>query len=367
VKTRILLDARAAQQTIDGITRFSMEVTGQLGRLERGWDLAVLAHPSAADHFGPMGVEVIHSTVPRFKPGEDARLSPVVRRYKPDAYVNFSMAGPTPAGVPTVITIHDLMVLNVPCYFGNGIIRNALYRRRFRAIIGRSASHASAIACPGMTTRRDIVRRFPDAAGKVFITGEGQSFFESGEGCTAGRENGPFLVVGNARAYKNLPRLLTAYGRVWAINRGIPPLVMAIRKDRAFREFRTHLSTNPAVDRITVLSGVSDPQLKDLYLSCRALLMPSVYEGFGLPALEAMASGAPVMVSRGTALEELAGEAGIHVDPYSVTDIARGIAELSVATPGELAEMGASGIRRASSFSWERTARSFVEIIEGLA
>lgn len=367
MSTRILLDARAAQRAIDGITRFSIEVTGQLRRQRKGWTLAVLVHPSAAGHFERMGVDVVHSTVPRFKPGEDARLSPFVRGYKPDAYVNFSMAGPTPAGVASIITVHDLMVLNVPCYFGNGIIRNALYRRRFQAVIRKSASHASAIACPGMATKRDILRRFPDAADKVFVTGEGQSLFDLGEGFATGRENGPFLVVGNARTYKNLPRLLTAYGRVWAMNRDTPPMVMAVRNDRAFRDFQTHLSTNPAAGRITVLSGVSDSELKALYLSCRALLMPSVYEGFGLPALEAMAAGAPVMVSRGTALEELAGDAGVLVDPYSIADIARGIAELSAATPSELAEMGTCGIQRASGFSWERTAGSYAGIIEGLA
>ncbi len=366
MRKSILLDARAAQSIADGITRFSQNLSTALGLLRPDWKLSVLVHPSATGRFVLPGLDVIECPVPRFRPGENARMAPVIRGCNPDAFVNFSMAGPTPGGVPTIVTIHDLMVLSVPCYFGNGIIRNALYRNIFRRVIRRSAIHASAIAVPSRVTERDIGRRFPDTAEKVFITGEGQSLFSPGEGRCEGREDGPLLVVGNARAYKNLPRLLTAYGRVWAMNRAIPPLVMAVRKDRAFRDFETHLSTNPARESITVRTGVSDAELKELYLSCRCLLMPSVYEGFGLPALEAMASGAPVMASKATSLEEVVGAAGLLVNPYSVTDIARGIAVVSSATGSELACMGADGMARASLFTWEKAAARYADVLEGL-
>lgn len=103
-----------------------------------------------------------------------------------------------------------------------------------------------------------------------------------------------------------------------------------------------------------------------MYLSCKALLIPSVYEGFGLPALEAMATGAPVMASKSTALEEVVGETGILIDPYSVIDIMRGMAELSAAAPEKLIELGELGRKRSSLFSWEKTTDHFLEKIQEL-
>ena len=360
----LLLDARAVQKNVDGISRFALNVTRCIIQKKPEWQISVIMKEDAAFHLKPTNASIIIDNSSRFRKRSNQKLSSRINHISPDAFLNFSMAGPQPSA-PTIITVHDLMVLNLPCYFGNSVIRNAFSRLLFRRALLRSISHAKAVAVPTMATKLDMLRKFSSSSNKIFITGEGQALFNSPVKNGKPRENF-FLYVGNARGYKNIPRFLTAYGRLWAMDRTTPQLVMVVRKDRAWNHFRKHLDSNPARGNIKVLTYIKDDELRELYLSCRALLIPSVYEGFGLPALEAMATGAPVMASKATALEEVVGNTGILIDPYSVIDIMRGMAELKAATPDFLNEMGEKGRERAKQFTWNKTADRFLEKIESL-
>lgn len=360
----LLIDARAVQKNVDGISRYSLNVTRCILKKRPDWKVTVLIGKNAAFHLENTGVEILLDDSSRFVTSANRKLSDRINKRSPDIFLNFSMAGPQPEA-PSIITVHDLMVLNLPCYFGDSILRNAFSRLAFRKALKASIGHASAIAVPTMTTKLDVMRGFQSATDIVFITGEGQALFTSPVSSKLERQNF-FLYVGNARGYKNIPRFLTAYGRLCALNEKTPPLTMVVRKDRAYSYFRKHLDSNPARHNIKVFNHLSDAELRNLYLTCRALLIPSVYEGFGLPALEAMATGAPVMASKTTALEEVVGDTGILIDPYSVIDIMRGIAELSVATPEELKRLGELGQKRSRIFSWEKTADCFLEQIEKL-
>ncbi|MCK5786139.1 MAG: glycosyltransferase family 4 protein [Candidatus Sabulitectum sp.] len=360
----LLIDARAVQKNVDGISRFSLNVTKCIAKRRPDWKITALVGNDVAFHFESSEINTISNSSSRFSTHANKRLTDRINKISPDVFLNFSMAGPQP-DAPSIITVHDLMVLNLPCYFGDSIIRNAFSRFLFRRALKASIGHASAIAVPTMATKLDVMRGFHSATDKVFITGEGQALFPSTVSSQLERQNF-FLYVGNARGYKNIPRFLTAYGRLWALNKETPPLVMVVRKDRAYSYFLKHLESNPARSNIKVLTHISDDELRNLYLTCKALLIPSVYEGFGLPALEAMATGAPVMASKATALEEVVGETGVLIDPYSVIDIMRGMAELTAATPEDLRKMGESGRDRASIFSWEKTSACFLEQIEAL-
>jgi len=360
----LMLDSRAVQKNVDGISRVALNVTKSILEKRPDWKVSVIIGRDAAFHMDGAGAELIYDNSSRFRKSANRELSKRINEISPDIFLNFSMTGPQPAA-PSIITVHDLMVLNLPCYFGDSVIRNALSRHLFQKALSRSIEHADAVAVPTMTTKLDVIRRFHSSSDKIFITGEGQALFNSPVENRLKRENF-FLYVGNARGYKNIPRFLTAYGRLWAMDRSTPPLKMVVRKDRAWNKFKKHLDSNPARSNISVISYISDNDLRNLYMTCRALLIPSVYEGFGLPALEAMAAGTPVMASKTTALEEVVGDTGVLIDPYSVIDIMRGIAVLKVASPEELAALGEKGRKRTAEFTWSKTADHFLERIESL-
>ncbi len=360
----LLLDSRAVQKNVDGISRYALNVSRCIMRKRPDWRITAVMSQEASFHMEGTGATIVHDNSSRFRKRANGKLSERINSLSPDVFLNFSMAGPQP-DVPTIITVHDLMVLNLPCYFGDSVVRNAFSRMLFTRALSRSIGHANAVAVPTMATKLDVLRKFNSSGDKIFITGEGQALFTRPVQNGRKRENF-FLYVGNARGYKNIPRFLTAYGRLWAMDRSTPPLVMVVRKDRAWGHFRKHLDSNPARNSIKVLTYISDDELRELYMTCRALLIPSVYEGFGLPALEAMATGAPVMASKATALEEVVGDTGILIDPYSVIDIMRGMAELKAASDETLAELGERGRERAGMFTWEKTAHRFLERIEAI-
>ena len=357
----VLMDARAVQTYIDGISRYSIGVTKALSGLKPDWKLSVVVNPAAVSHFEQLPVELIISTVGRFSAAESSRLVPLIESSGADCYLNFSMAGPMPS-IHTILSVHDLMVLNVPGYFGGNVLKNYLARFLFRIKLKKSITHSNSISVPSRATLKDLKSIFPGSEKKAFISGEGQDLFTNNDTLSSEREDF-LLYVGNARAYKNVTRLIVAYSRLKAINPNFPRIKMVVRRDRAFADFMRDVEDCSATDSIAILSRITDEELRLLYRKCAGLVIPSIKEGFGLPALEAMAAGSPVVASSGTAVEELVGDAGILVDPFSVHDIMRGMALLT--SRHELRrKLEAKALERAGNYSWKKTAGIIADRIE---
>ncbi|NCO32703.1 MAG: glycosyltransferase family 4 protein [Armatimonadetes bacterium] len=266
---------------------------------------------------------------------------------------------------PVVTTIHDLSFYRFPQSFPP--------RDRFllQHLIPFSARKAHRVITGSDSTRRDLVEicRIPDghicvtpyAADAIF-----QPVADASRLRTFRQQRGlesPFwLSVGVLQPRKNLTRLLGAYHQVLQKNRDVPLLAIAGKRGwiatDIFREVvRMHLN-----ERVRFLGYVPDEVLPLLYSAAEALLYPSLYEGFGLPVLEAMSCGALVLTSNTSSMPEVAGDAGILVDPLSVDSIADGLSRLLHLDERGRQEVRGKGFERASTFSWERTARQTAEV-----
>ena len=356
----LVADARAVQKNLDGIGRYAVNALRTLTEIRPDWKISVIIGRDGACHLKEISVDCIISDVPRFRWGENTNLVSLIDSLGADVYLNFSMGGPTPS-IPFIVTIHDLMVLELPDYFGSNFLRNSISRRIFKSLITKSLKSASAISVPTEFTAKRLKTVFSGLSFKTFITGEGQNLFSE----KSDTKGDYLLYVGNARSYKNLPRLLIAYSRLYAMNRYFPKLIMVVSKDRAYKPFLRTLHDCSAFDVIEVRNNIDEDELIELYRNCMALIMPSIMEGFGLPALEAMAAGKPVIVSKETALEEITGDAAYLIDPYSVTDIMKGMAEIAV--DDDLRHnLGEKSYIQSQNYTWEKTTQIIAEKLEEL-
>jgi glycosyltransferase involved in cell wall biosynthesis len=245
--------------------------------------------------------------------------------------------GPTRGGVPTVLTVHDLAILRAPEAFprwhrlyGRAGLRRVL--RGADAIVAVSEfSRDETVELAGVPPER--IRVIPHGVDSVFTT-------------DGPRADGDYvLAVGTLEPRKNLARAVHA-----AREAGVDLRVVGAR---GWGE----------VEVDGWVGEIPDAELAALYRGARCMLYPSLYEGFGLPVLEAMACGTPVVTSVATAMEEVAGGAAILVDPLDVAAIAQGIHEAAERRD----ELVATGLARAGELTWERAADSVVELWSELA
>lgn len=261
-----------------------------------------------------------------------------------------------PHSAPLVVTVHDLVFLREP---GHSTRRGLMF---FRRAIELARREADLVVVPSRTTFDDCVSNgFDPSKLRLVPWGiEAQRVESDSVDSTRGRfglERPYVLWVGTIEPRKNLSRLVEAFGR---LDRDDVELVLVGPK--GWNEDLDRLvGTTVARERVKVLGFVTPDELRGIYAGCAVFCMPSSHEGFGLPVLEAMAQGAPVVTSRGTATEEVVGDAGIVVDPMDTSAIAEAISGV-LDDPGAAQQLGRAAVERASTFSWERTAHALAEV-----
>jgi glycosyltransferase involved in cell wall biosynthesis len=237
-----------------------------------------------------------------------------------------------------VVTINDLASFRFPETL------TAWTRRYERTMLPRTAAAADLIIAPSNDTADDLQSILGVPATKIRVVphGVGDNFF-SASSVPLPSGNPYVLFVGTPQPRKNLPRLVAAMDRLW--KRGSEVALLLAGSDGWGNVDISH-------PRITKLGRISDAELRALYHGAACLALVSLHEGFGLPALEAMAMGTPVVASDAAALPELVGDAAVLVDPLSAASIADGIVE-AMSRADELREKGRA---RAREYSWEKAA-----------
>lgn len=256
------------------------------------------------------------------------------------------------AAPPAVMFVHDVAFALRPAEVP---WQQRLY---LGSVLPPALRSAAAVLVPSAGTRADLLDCFPIAglAGRVQVVPEGPTPLPPAGSLPEGLKPGFLLAVGTLEARKNYRRLVAAYE---SLSAGAPPLVIAGRAGWN--------GERPPVGRgVKLLGHVDDATLSALYENAIGLAFPSLYEGFGLPLLDAMARGLPAVVGDRGALAELGGEAVIAVDVESEADIARGLAALL--GDARLRErLGEAGRARAQRFTWEGAARQVLEVIAATA
>jgi glycosyltransferase involved in cell wall biosynthesis len=257
----------------------------------------------------------------------------------------------------TVVTFHDAIGLST-----NGTPGTS---RLVRRIIVSGLRKAAAVICDSTAAARRLLETVdcrPDRV-DVIPLGVEERFFVEAPGDTAPRARGlagfSILHVGHTRAYKNIPallRILATLGR----EMGEPVRLLKVGEALTPEQERTARELGVA-DRITHLGLLDRDRLPGAYRMADVLLFPSLDEGFGLPALEAMAAGVPVVASNRGALPEVVGDAGLLVDPVDEPGMAERVAEVLV-DPALRARLIAAGRLRARLYSWAVTAAKTLEV-----
>lgn len=274
--------------------------------------------------------------------------------HKVDAVLEPAHFGPfnLPRRIRRITMVHDLTPILLPHFHR---YHSQLLQRIFlKGILKR----ADLILANSRYTATDIARYYPRAAVKTvpILLGCDPVFKPVHSDTRPGMANMStpfFLTVGTIEPRKNLLRLLEAYELYRSQHQGTASLVIVGERGWKAEPFFKALSVHPFRANIQLTGYVTDELLAELYTHAEAMIYPSVYEGFGLPVLEAFACGCPVVCSGVTSLPEVGGEVAIYFDPSDSRDIVKGMLRIEALSEAERRTLRESCLQRASRFSWE--------------
>jgi glycosyltransferase involved in cell wall biosynthesis len=351
---RVLLDCRMASWS--GIGRYTH---GLVRALARTGELEIVQVAEEGETPPVPDAEWVAASTHAFYPTGGLELGSIVRKVAPDLTHCLHVPTPLPARHPLIVSIHDLTPIAVPEVMPSRIRRAAYRLWNFRA-----SGEADRILVESNATKCDLLRFYPHTSGNIGVIPLGVDEFTRVEPevvpVEIAGDGSPYLLsMGNTKAHKDLPTLLRAFAalqaarpelRLLLVGRDVPGYAASVLPDAP-----------DAASRVAFTGHVSDGVLRSLYAGAAVFVFPSRYEGFGLPPLEAMTAGAPVVCTDATSLPEVVGDAALL---FPAGDVAAATAQIARVLDDDAlrASLVAAGAARAALFTWDATAAATLAV-----
>ena len=307
----------------------------------RKWPIAAIAEELGVERYGKFSGHI----------WEQIELPLVLKSHGYPLLVSLGNTGPLAYG-RQVVVLHDVSFMRFPETY------SFMFRNYYRFLVPRLIRKAVHIMTVSHFSKMEIKTLYGISPDKISVIYAAVSDRFSAGSTIDGREK-YLLAVSSLKHQKNFERLIEAFGMIR--NRDVK-LVIVGDIDASYRDISLAEKVGAAAG-VELLGRVSDEELIGLYRNAQAFIYPSLYEGFGLPPLEAMACGCPVVTANTASLPEVCGDAVCYVDPYDTVDISRGINQV-LASGGLRSELREKGLKRVSLFRWDDSAARMLHLIE---
>lgn len=379
---RIGIDARHAH--LPGIGRYIEELVVHLARIEDALEFVIFTQdtgtgaagathyqqPQWQDAFNQPNVHVMPFMAKTFSLREQFQFRQLLRRARIDVFHATFINVPLYSPAPMVVTLHDIRHPDLAVHWGAGLPRMAAKALYHELMTRHALRHAQGIITVSDFLRADAAGFAPAQQHKLRTVHHGVSALftatADADRDTAVRERydaaAPyFLFVGTLKPHKNLLTLLQAFAQVRRQFRQPHRLLIAAKNDRRYPQPRALVQELGMAEHVRFMDHVEKAHLPALYRGARGLVLPSYYESFGLPIVEAMACGAPVITSNRAAMPEIAGNAALLVDPSSTPSLADALLRLANDETC-YADLHDKALRNAQRFSWSHCAAQHVVV-----
>lgn len=369
---RIGIDARFFGSIGKGLGRYTQKLIENLEKVDAKNQYFVFLRRENWDEYQPQSkyFTKVMADVPWYTLREQIQMPKIFARCGLDLvhFPHFNV--PVSYKGKFIVTIHDLILFRYPTRKASTLSAPAYFlkKKAYHQVINRAVNNSQILIAVSEHTKKDILKNFKIDPKKIIVTHEGvdtieKPLLENSE--TVLKKYGimkPYILyVGNAYPHKNLDRLISAFKGIAKKHPGLS-LILAGKEDYFYKRLKKYVADNE-ISNVIFPNHIDEDHLPTVYREAKLYVFPSLYEGFGLPPLEAMARNVPVASSNTSCLPEILGPAAFFFDPRGISEISEAIEK--VLTDNDLRKyLIETGKKQIQKYSWEKMARETLSVYE---